>query len=149
MLERLMITFAIGGGLLLLWLGWQYGKKLLIKTVPSTEMPTGKPSLLYFTGEYCAICKVQQTPVVNQLAGMYDDALAVEIFDVTSHPDAAKKYKVLTLPTTVILDPQGRVADINYGFTGQAKLEKQIAAVELKFAVNSCVINEFQPVAQG
>lgn len=149
MLERLIITFAIGGGLLLLWLGWQYGKKLLIKTVPGTETPSGKSTLLYFTGEYCAVCKVQQTPVVNELAGMYGDALDVETLDVTSHPDAAKKYKVLTLPTTVILDPQGRVADINYGFTGQAKLEKQLAAVESKFATHSGVINKFQPITQG
>jgi hypothetical protein len=34
---------------------------------------------------------------------------------------------VLTLPTTLIIDPEGEVQQINYGFVKPDKLRKQLA----------------------
>jgi peroxiredoxin len=47
-------------------------------------------------------------------------------YDVSQDPELASRYKVLTVPTTVVLDRRGRVAHINYGVTEQAKLESQL-----------------------
>jgi hypothetical protein len=33
---------------------------------------------------------------------------------------------VLTLPTTVVLNPEGQVAHLNYGVTSRAKLEARL-----------------------
>lgn len=130
MLDRIMITFIIAGGLGLLWLGWQYFKTKIVRTIPLTGTPTSKPTLLYFTGDYCAVCEFQQSPIVKQLAAKLGEAIAVETFDVACYPDTAKHYKVLTLPTTVVLSPGGEVVHVNYGIADQIKLEEQLLSVE-------------------
>ena len=147
MLERLVITFVIAGGLALLWFGWQYCKSRLIRSVPCAQTPTGKPTLLNFTGHYCAVCEYQQSPIVQQISAKLGNAIAVETFDVACYPGAAKKYKVLTLPTTVILDSAGQVVDINYGLAGQAKLEKQLSSAAQRIPSNIGLVNEFRHAA--
>lgn len=129
MLERVLISAVLLGGLGLLWGFWQFYKSRLLHAIQQpTGAATGKPTLLYFTGEYCAPCKFQQTPVVESLRAKLGNSVAVKIIDVSARPDLAGRYKVLTLPTTVVLDQTGRVAHINYGVTGQSKLETQLAA---------------------
>jgi len=127
MLERVMISAVIIGGLGLLWWTWQYYKSRLLHAIQQpAEAAGGKPTLLYFTGEYCAPCKFQQTPVVEKLRAKLGNSVRVKIIDVSVQPDLASRYKVLTLPTTVILDRRGQVAHINYGVTAQGKLETQL-----------------------
>jgi thiol-disulfide isomerase/thioredoxin len=126
MLERIVITVTVIGCLALLWLVWQYYKSRLVQAIQPVELSTGKPTLLYFTGEYCTACKVQQTPIVEKISSKLGDAVVVKTYDVAIHPDIASRFKVLTLPTTVVLDERGQVKAINYGVTQQHKLEAQL-----------------------
>jgi thioredoxin 1 len=126
MVERVAISLAISGGLGLLWWAWQYYKTRLMRAIQPADMERGKPTLLYFTGEYCAPCKFQQTPIVEQIRARLGDSVAVKTYDVSAQPDLASRYKVLTLPTTVVLDPQGQVMYVNYGVADQSKLESQL-----------------------
>ena len=126
MLDRLIITLAVIGGLALLWLSWHYYKARLIQTIQPSGQLTGKPTLLYFTGEYCTACKFQQTPIVQKISSKLGDAVDVKMVDVSIHPDLASQFKVLTLPTTVVLDGRGQVKAINYGVTQLSKLEAQL-----------------------
>lgn len=127
MLERIILTFVILGGLALLWLGWRYYKAQLVQRIQPVEATPGLPTLLYFRADYCAPCKLQQTPIVENLANKWGKALVVKKIDVTQQPDLASQYRVLTLPTTVVLNQQGEVAHINYGIASEAKLEAQLA----------------------
>jgi thioredoxin 1 len=127
MLERIVISLIIAGSLGLLWLGWQLYKARLMQTIRNRRTPFGKPTLLYFTGEYCLSCKFQQTPIVEQITARLGDSIVVKTYDVSAHLDLARQYKVLTLPTTVVLDKWGQVAHINYGVAGQSKLEAQLS----------------------
>jgi thiol-disulfide isomerase/thioredoxin len=127
MIDRIMITLVIVGGLTLAWFVWQSYKARLIKTIPASKAPTGKPSLLYFTGAYCAVCEYQQSPIIAHIATTLGASVEVNTLDVSTHPDLASQYKVFTLPTTVVLDEQGQVAHINYGLTQQTKLEAQLS----------------------
>lgn len=126
MLERIVITITVIGSLALLWLAWQFYKTRLAAAIQPVELSTGKPTLLYFTGAYCTACKFQQTPVVEQISARLGDAVVVKTYDVSLHPDIASQFKVLTLPTTVVLDGRGQVKAINYGVTQQQKLETQL-----------------------
>lgn len=126
MLDRLVITFVIIGGLGLLWLGWSYYKGRLVRSIQIKKDSTGRPTLLYFAADYCAACKFQQAPIIEKIAANRGDSIVVEKFDVTQHPDVATKYKVLTLPTTVVINADGQVAHINYGVTQESKLELQL-----------------------
>lgn len=128
MLERFVISLVIMGGLGLLWWSWQYYKSRLLHIIQqSADAAIGKPTLLYFTGEHCAPCKFQQTPIVEKLRAKLGNSIAIKIYDVSTQPDLASQYKVLTLPTTIVLDRAGRVAHLNYGVTGQHKLETQLS----------------------
>lgn len=127
MLERMVITLVILGGLGLLCLGWRYYKLKLTESIQPVEAAPGLPTLLYFSADYCAPCKLQQQPIVDSLAAKFGESLVIKRYDVTEHPDLAGRYKVLTLPTTLVLDSQGHVAHINYGVASQAKLEAQLS----------------------
>lgn len=127
MAERILITLIILSSLALLYGAWQFQKGRLIKSIQPTGPATGKMTLLYFTGEYCTACKLQQTPIVEKIRTRLGESIAVEIYDVSTRPEIAARYRVLTLPTTVVLDAQGSVRAINYGVTAQSKLEMQLS----------------------
>jgi thioredoxin 1 len=127
MVDRLMITLMIIGGLGICWLGWRYYKVSLVQTIQSSEPGLNKPFLLYFTGEYCSACKLQQTPIVDNLVAKFGDSIVVREYDVSHYPELASQYQVLTLPTTVILNQLGQVVHVNYGVTSQTKLEAQLS----------------------
>lgn len=126
MTDRLLITFVIIAGLALLWLAWRGYKAYLIKSIRRSEA-TGRPLLLYFTGEYCTVCKFQQAPIVEKITSKFGGAIAVKKVDVSVEPDMASRYRVLTLPTTIVVDRRGQVAHINYGIADQSKLEAQLS----------------------
>jgi thioredoxin 1 len=125
--ERLFISVAIFVGLALLWLGWQAYKGKLIQSIRAQGTLADRPTLLYFTGEYCAVCKFQQSPILATLAAQFGETLTIKEYDAAAHPELTQTYKVLTLPTTVILDKMGRVLEINYGLAKQEKLTKQLS----------------------
>lgn len=93
---------------------------------PSVE--SGLPSLLYFRGDSCAVCPTQ-TRFVDQLAAQWDGRLRVERIDAERDADTALRYRVFTLPTTVLVDRNGKVQHINYGLTDAQKLERQLSAL--------------------
>jgi len=143
-LDRLVITFIIVGGLGLLWLGWHYYKTRLVRAIQPAPTGDDKPTLLYFTAGYCTACKYRQAPIIQGVAANLGNAIAVKKVDVTQHPDVAGRYKVLTLPTTVVLNPQGRVAHLNYGVTQQARLEAQLSTLIQNNNLKQGLLNELQ-----
>jgi hypothetical protein len=89
--------------------------------------PAGLPDILYFTGENCTVCEVAQRPALKRLRELIDD-VAIREIDVAHDRGAARSYRVMTLPTTVVLDPAGRATVVNAGFAGEAKLREQVLA---------------------
>jgi thiol-disulfide isomerase/thioredoxin len=132
MIERLVITLLILTGLSLLWLGWRAYKAKIAQSIQPADNAAGLPTLLYFSADYCAPCKWQQTPIVDNLSIKYGERLVIKKYDVTEHPDLAGRYKVLTLPATIVLDGRGQVTHMNYGVASQAKLEAQLALSPLE-----------------
>jgi thioredoxin 1 len=123
--ERFLITAFILILLALLSLVWRWYKGRLARSIEGAE-PADRPTLLYFTADYCAPCKFQQSPIVERLAIKLGDQIQVRRIDVSQQPDLATQYKVLTVPTTIVIQPGGTVAHINYGVTDQLKLEAQL-----------------------
>ncbi len=85
------------------------------------------PDILYFTGESCTVCHIAQRPALRRLVGLIDD-VAVREIDVARDPASARTYRVMTLPTTVVLDAAGRTAAVNVGFTPETVLRQQVQA---------------------
>jgi hypothetical protein len=85
------------------------------------------PDILYFTGENCTICHVAQRPALQRLRDVLGD-IAIREIDVALDPSSARAYRVMTLPTTVILDSSGRTTAVNAGFAADSTLRDQVLA---------------------
>ena len=85
----------------------------------------GRPTLLYFRSDTCAVCPTQGR-YVDEWAAQWGD-MTVERVDAERDPDTAARYRVFTLPTTVLLDGRGQVRHVNYGLTDAHKLGRQLA----------------------
>jgi len=87
----------------------------------------GLPSILYFTGVACTICHTAQKPALRALAAT-DDRIAIREVDIADDPELAGRYRVMSLPTTIVLDGAGQVAGINVGFASGDVLRRQLVA---------------------
>ena len=93
----------------------------------------GKPAILYFRSDACVPCSTQGR-FLQQLQAEFGDRIVVEKVDADMEQARAERYGVFTLPTTLIVDPQGTVRHANYGLTDTRKLASQLRAVELQRA---------------
>ena len=125
-LDRITIVLAVAGSLGLLWFAWQHYKSRVIESIQTSDITIGKPNLLYFTAQYCTACKFQQSPIIEALTSKFGDSITVNRVDVTAYPELASQYKVLTLPTTIVVSEQGKVTHINRGVAALEQLEMQL-----------------------
>ena len=95
----------------------------------SSPALTGSPSILYFTTPDCAPCKTVQRPALERVKNVLGERLQVVEVDAYEHPDLAKKWGVLSVPTTFILDSRGTPQHVNHGATAAEKLIKQLKDV--------------------
>ena len=84
------------------------------------------PSILYFTGESCTICHTAQRPALRALAAGIDPGISIREIDIAVEPELARRYRVMSLPTTIVLDASGQVTDINVGFANGEVLRRQL-----------------------
>ncbi len=136
MLERILILTAVTAAAALLYALWRSRQRSRLMAVAEQVAPAevmqlvdGKrPAVLYFTTSECAQCRLQQTPILSQLAAKVD--VAVHKLDAVEQEALARFYGIMTVPTTVILDPQLRPLAVNHGVTPLPKLLAQIGERE-------------------
>jgi hypothetical protein len=105
-------------------------RRLVGTVLLDSTIPTGAgavPDILYFTGENCTVCHVAQRPALRRLRDVIED-VAIREVDVALDPGSARTYRVMTLPTTVVLDATGRATAVNAGFAGESILRDQVLA---------------------
>ena len=103
---------------------WAKTRQAQRQAAASRGRATGRPYILYFSGEGCSICKTHQEPALRALGGV-----PVEKVDAIAEPELARQFRVFTLPTTVVLDAAGRPRHVNYGYAPARKLEAQLASL--------------------
>lgn len=127
MLERLLVVVAVALVVGAIWASVQ-GYKALVRrrlTSQAAASATGRPQLLFFATEHCAKCP-QQKAAIQRLATRHGEQLSILSIDAQSRPDLARQYGVLTVPSTIVIGPEGAVRAINYGLTSAEQLEAQI-----------------------
>ena len=115
-----------------LWRLWQRQRLATLRAVTAPiHVPAGvaggKPTVLYFTTAECAQCRLQQTPILTQLQNKVD--VAVHKLDAIEQEALARVYGIMTVPTTVVLDPQLRPIAINHGVAPLGKLQGQVTGM--------------------
>lgn len=126
--ERLLITLAamaIMGGVFLLLKRRQITSANQASRKSSRQ--TNKPTIVYFGSNGCAVCKRTQRPVLDKILAEYgNDRLVLTVYDVDESPDVAKQWRVMTLPTTFLLDSSGTIRHVNNGLIVPENLRKQL-----------------------
>ncbi|MBN2303082.1 MAG: thioredoxin family protein [Anaerolineae bacterium] len=134
MIERLLILAVLAALVALAYTvfrRWQVmrvarfapGDPLLAARRPDT------PAILYFTAPTCAPCRMRQRPALARLLDEWGDRVQVIEVNALDQTDAATRWGVLSVPTTFILDRQGRPRQVNYGVAGTDKLKGQLAGL--------------------
>lgn len=126
MIERLLITT------LLIFIGtsaYTSFKRRHVRVLGDLETAvSATPTILYFASDNCAACP-SQARYLEQLLSLWQEGLVVQKIDTEAEPETAVKYGVFTLPTTILIDQQGDVREINYGLTHTQKLTEQVACL--------------------
>lgn len=74
--------------------------------VAALGLSRGGPTVVHFSAPWCGPCdRVRR--VVAQVCDDLGDVAHVEV-DLDANPDTARRYSVLSLPTTLIFDGDGR-----------------------------------------
>lgn len=92
------------------------------RTIGATAEAANEPYVLYFTGEGCTVCRTHQEPALAKLG-----SVRVDKVDAIVERELADRFHVYTLPTTVVMSPEGRALHVNYGYATAPKLERQLA----------------------
>lgn len=87
---------------------------------------SGRPLLLAFSTPGCTDCRYRQAPAVEQVRVVLGAAIETRHVDASRDPDLAGHFGILTAPSTVILDPRGRVVARNDGFAPAERLLAQL-----------------------
>ena len=120
------------------------GQSRLVGHVVDADTPAAvamqaDPSILYFTGVNCSVCHVAQKPALASLPERLGRTVSIREIDVAVDPALARSYRVLTLPTTIVLRPDRSIAAINAGFAPADTLRRQLVDAGLTLSEAAAV----------
>jgi thioredoxin-like negative regulator of GroEL len=105
------------------------GGSNLAASSPAMDSDKTRVRILAFQSEDCRQCHTLQAPALKRLLETCGDAVAVVEVDAPGAPELTQRYRVLTLPTTVVLDASGNARAVNYGFAPTQRLLEQVNSV--------------------
>lgn len=101
------------------------------KTQPTKKLPRlveiGTPS--------CGPCKLMR-PIMTSLRDDYAGRLQVDIIDATEQPEEKERYQVVSIPTIIFFDAEGKELYRHYSFIPQAKIIEKFAEFGITFPEN-------------
>lgn len=128
----ILLRFGLTIGIIVagLSLYWLVNQRLLLKAQSNVfslfKALPNKPVIVYFTTPDCVPCKTVQRPALNQISKLLGEKLQVVEIDATEQPDLAKKWGVMSVPTTFLLDARGEARYVNNGVARVEKLMEQL-----------------------
>jgi thiol-disulfide isomerase/thioredoxin len=117
-----LLIIAAGLGAYAVWQRWT------LRRASALAAASGKPVILYFRSDSCAPCTVQWR-FLEQIQTEFGDTVTIEKIDADVEQAKSARYGVFTVPTTLIVDPDGSVRHANYGLTHPRKLTVQLRDV--------------------
>lgn len=123
LVPRLALALGILAGLWLAaaWLAAWQRRRLDMPGLESTE----RPVLLLITASRCGACTAQKHVIECLVAEWGEVGPTVVQVDAEQEVERVRRLAVMTVPSTVLLAPDGTVAAINNGFASLAVLSEQ------------------------
>jgi hypothetical protein len=85
--------------------------------------------ILAFSSADCRQCHELQIPALQRVLDARGSKVSVAEVDAPNSPDLTQRFRVLTLPSTVVMDAKGRAHAVNYGFANTQRLLDQVDEV--------------------
>lgn len=86
----------------------------------------GIPALVYFTTPTCAPCKTIQRPTIERMKSNLGQWFQVIEVDASNQLDVAQEWGVVSVPTTFVIDADGKPRYVNHGLASADKLIQQL-----------------------
>jgi thioredoxin 1 len=101
-------------------------------TTAKETLTTGLPSLLEFGMDSCASCRAMKSQL-DKLRARHPDSLRVVSINLMEERELANQWRILAMPTQILLDANGQEVDRHLGFiTADAILARfAVAGVSL------------------
>lgn len=131
-LQALAVVLAVlaAGSLWVAWAGRraaQRDARDLLATFGA--MPSGVP-MLAFTTPDCRSCRTIQGPALRALTHRHPDRIAVEEVNALEATGLARRFGILTVPSTVVIGPGGELRAVNHGAVSAERLAWQTQPIE-------------------
>ncbi|MDQ7844122.1 MAG: thioredoxin family protein [Armatimonadota bacterium] len=128
MADRLLVLMLVAAGAAIVWLILRWRSARYRRTGAADLVPPGRarPLVLAFSTPDCVPCRTQQKPALHELLRRYPGRVEVRAVDAADQPDLADRFGIMTVPSTVVIDPRGRIVAINHGMTRWEKLAAQL-----------------------
>jgi len=91
--------------------------------------------ILAFSSDDCRQCHEMQIPALQRVLDARGSRVSVAEIDAPNSPELTQRYRILTLPSTVIMDAAGRTHAVNYGFANTQRLLDQVDEVLAQVSV--------------
>lgn len=82
--------------------------------------------ILAFSSDDCRQCHQLQEPALRCVQEKLGQRVSVIAVDAPASPELTRRYHILTVPSTVVLDAQGHARAVNYGFVSTGRLLQQV-----------------------
>lgn len=89
------------------------------------ELPHGRAGVIYLRGDVCAQCDALQEPALEHLAA--GQRVAVRRIEAAAATDLARRFNIVTFPSTIVIGADRRVRSVNLGFADEETLRRQLA----------------------
>ncbi len=80
--------------------------------------------VLDFYADWCGPCQMLK-PVLAQVEAEHPE-VKFEAINIDEDPETAEKYGVMSIPTLIVLDDEGKVRETLVGLRPKAEIEKAI-----------------------
>jgi thiol-disulfide isomerase/thioredoxin len=128
--SAIALGLILGGFSLYLFYNWTLKLRTRSLLADLGPLPARAFTLVYFSTHTCAPCKTIQRPDIQKLAELMEGSLHVVEIDATEKPEIARRWGVMSVPTTFLIDPRGRLRYVNHGVARTEKLLIQLHAAE-------------------
>lgn len=117
-----------------------------LRLVQRESLETGLPILMKFSASWCGPCNrmKSETFTDRELATMINTHFVPVEVDTDENPRLVRQLRIESVPTTLVISPQGGIVDRHAGFQSATQLERSLARYVPQPDDRPLVLNEPQ-----